>query len=245
MSRDRRHAANSIARTLAGREETCLPALRSLSSVVCLLFSALLCGCESNDGNAPMAESFYLNPYRDVHSMGRVVLVELENGTAYPEISAQMTTALFAALQKKQLFGVTIMQQDDPTWQELRQQLSSLTGLKQIGTMREALKSDGLMVGTITQYVPYPRMILGLRLTLLDLTDGQVLWGLEQVWDSSDNSTRKRIRSWSSAASLREDLVVMSSLNFTKFVAYEIAQTFEQKKAPPATAGPVRTTWQY
>jgi hypothetical protein len=193
-----------------------------------------------------MAESFYLNPYKDVHSLGRVSLVELDNVSAYPDIAPQMTTALFNALEKRQFFGLNIIHQDDPSWRSLRQSLDSLDPLKQIGAMRETLKSDGLLVGTITQYQPYPRLVIGLRLKLLDLTDGQLLWGLEQVWDSSDISTRKRIQHWSSAASLREDLVVMSSLNFSKFVAYETAQTFQQKKENTATTtSPVPTTWQY
>jgi hypothetical protein len=193
-----------------------------------------------------MAESFYLNPYRDVHSLGRVALVELDNMSAYPDIAPQVTTALFAALQKRQLFSLNTIRQDDPSWRSLRQNLDSLDNLKQIGVIRETLKSDGLLIGTITQYQPYPRLVIGLKLKLLDLTDGQLLWGLEQVWDSSDISTRKRIKHWSSAASLREDLVVMSSLNFSKFIAYETAQTFEQKKATtPTTTSPVPTTWQY
>jgi hypothetical protein len=218
-----------------------------LSSVLCLLSSVFICGCEADDGNAPMEKSFYLNPYKDVHSLGRVALVELENLSEYPNITSEMTTALHLALQKKQLFGLNIIRQNDPLWQSLRQKLESLDGLKQIGTMRESLKSDAILIGTVTQYQPYPRMVVGLRLTLLDLTDGDVLWGLEQVWDSSDNSTRKRIKHWAGAASLREELVVMSSLNFSKFIAYEAAQTFELSKPAeqPAPTSPVRSTWQY
>ncbi len=221
-------------------------ALGLLPSVLCLLSAVFTCGCEVDDGNAPIAKSYYLNPYKDVHALGRVTLVELENVSEYPGIAAEMTTALYAALQKRQLFGLTVIRQEDPLWQNLRQRLGSVDGIKQIATMREALKSDAVLIGTITQYQPYPHMVLGLRLTLLDLTDGDVLWGLEQVWDSSDKSIRKRIQQWAGVASLREDLVVMSFLNFSKFVAYESAQTFELKKAEaPAPASPVRTTWQY
>ena len=223
--------------------------IRPIPSLGVVLAAGLLvfiCGCESDDGNASMADSYYLNPYKDVRSLGRVALVELDNASSYPDISQEMTAALFSALQKRQLFGLNVIHRDDPTWRNLRQSLDSLEGLKQIAAMRETLKADGLLVGTITQYQPYPRMIVGLRLKLLDLTDGQLLWGLEQVWDGSDNSTRKRIKHWASAASLREDLVVMSSLNFGKFIAYEVAQTFEQKKvATSATTSPVRTTLQY
>jgi hypothetical protein len=217
-----------------------------LSSALCLLSSVFICGCAADDGNAPVTKSFYLNPYKDVHSLGRVTLVELENISNYPGISSEMTTALFAAFQKRQLFGLDVVRQDDPLWQNLHQQLGSLDGLRQIGTMRETLKSEAILIGTITQYQPYPRMVVGLRLTLLDLTDGDVLWGMEQVWDSADGSTRTRIKQWAHAASLREDIVVMSFLDFSKFIAYEAARTFDLKKeTAPSTTSPVRTTWQY
>ncbi len=99
---------------------------------------------------------------------------------------------------------------------------------------RETLKCNGLLVGTVTEYTPYPHMSLGLRLKLLDLTDGQLLWGLEQVWDSSDGDIQRRIKRYfkddlrTGFASLREELVVVSPLKFGKFVAYEVAETFER-----------------
>ena len=108
--------------------------------------------------------------------------------------------------------------------------------MRQLVALRETLRSNGLLLGTITQYQPYPHMVIGLRLKLLDLTDGQLIWGMEQVWDSTDKSIQKRIKRYfkeqlrSGHAPLNEELVVVSSLNFCKFVAYEVATTFR----PPA-----------
>ncbi|MCU0918141.1 MAG: hypothetical protein MUC88_26795, partial [Planctomycetes bacterium] len=90
---------------------------------------------------------------------------------------------------------------------------------------------NGLLLGTVTKYEPYPHMVLGLRLKLLDLTDGQLLWGMEQVWDSSDRTIRKRIQTYlrtrqrSGQSALQEELVIASPTNFCKFVAYEVAST--------------------
>jgi hypothetical protein len=207
---------------------------------------ALVCGCQCDDGNAPMADSYCLNPYKDVRSLGRVALVELNNTSSYPDISSDMTTALFVALQKRQLFGLNVVHQDDPVWVSLRRDLDSADGFKQVVEMRETLKSDGILVGTITEYQPYPRMVVGLRLKLLDLTDGQLLWGMEQIWDTTDRSVRKRIKDWTSQSPLRDDIVVMSATNFSKFVAYEVAQTFVDTKEPSKSAAmAVPTTWQY
>jgi hypothetical protein len=74
-------------------------------------------------------------------------------------------------------------------------------------------------------------MAIGLRLKLVDLRDGQLLWALEQIWDSSDKTTEHRIKSYfkyqmrSGFAPLREQLVAISPLEFIKFVAYEVAET--------------------
>lgn len=204
-----------------------------------LMLTAQLClasGCGSSRNGSGMNNSYYINPYKDLSTLGRVALVELDDKSGYPTISGDVTKALFVALQKKQIFGVTIVSHDDPEWRGLQENLDSLQALQKLLTMRETLKCNGLLVGTITEYEPYPRMAIGLRLKLLDLTDGQLLWGFEQVWDTADRNIEKRIRAYfrdelrSGVASLREELVVVSSLKFGKFVAYEVAETLDRKQ---------------
>jgi len=208
--------------------------VRAVLSLLPTALLALTCGCESPLNHSGMTNSYYLNPYKDLNTLGRVALVEFDNNSSYPNISTDMTSALFVALQKKQIFGLTIVRQDAPEWRGLQENIDSLQALKKLLAMRETLKCNGLLVATITEYQPYPRLAIGLRLKLLDLTDGQLLWGLEQVWDTADKSIEKRIKQYfkdelrSSVASLREELVVISSLRFTKFIAYEVAQTLNR-----------------
>lgn len=198
----------------------------------------VLCGCQSPTIPSAMADSYYINPHKSLSTIGRVALVELENKSAYPNISTDMTDALFSAVQKQQIFGVTIVHQDNPDWRGLQDNLDSLQTLKKLLALRDTLQCNALLVGTITQYQPYPRMAVGLRLKLLDLTDGQLLWGLEQVWDSADGSIQKRIKDYfkteqrSGFAPVQEQLVAISSLQFGKFVAFEVAQTLDQGKKP-------------
>ncbi len=214
------------------RAKPCHTAL-ALAPVVLLV---LICGCESPLNHNGMSNSYYLNPYKDLTTLGRVALVEFDNDSGYPNISADVTQALFTALQKKQIFGLTIVRHDDPQWRGLQENIDSLQALKKLLAMRDTLKCNGLLVATITEYQPYPRLVIGLRLKLLDLTDGQLLWGLEQVWDTADKSIEKRIEQYSRSdlrsgvASLREELVVISSLRFAKFVAYEVAGTLDRRE---------------
>lgn len=193
----------------------------------------LLCGCESSQDISPMADSCYLNQDKDLGSLGRVALVELESLPQHPGISGEVTQALYVAIQKKQTFGITLIRKDDPGWPDLQEGIDSFQALRRLAAIRKTLQCGGLLVGTITQYQPYPHMTIGLRLKLLDLTDGQLLWGCEQVWDCADGNLQKRIAAYlkgetrSGAAPRREELVTMSTINFAKFVAYEIGETFE------------------
>ncbi len=196
----------------------------------------LACGCESDKQSRPMAGSYYLSPYKDLHRIGRVALLEIAGTSDDPQIAAALTEALFLEAQKKQVFGVTVVRRSAPAWQELQENLDSSQTLRQLATAREALNCNGLLVGTLTEYRPYPHLAIGLRLKLFDLTDGQLLWGMEQVWDSSDRSTQKRIKAYlkedrkAGHSPLREELVIVSPLNFCKFVAYDVASTFERVK---------------
>ena len=102
--------------------------------------------------------------------------------------------------------------------------------------MRCKLKCNAILIGTVNIYQPYPHMSIGLELRLLDLADGQLLWALEQIWDTTDKTTEQRIGNYSQAemrsgfAELQEQLVVVSSLRFVKFVAYEIAETLQSQR---------------
>jgi hypothetical protein len=211
--------------------------------VLTILLSAGLLGCRS-PLTTSAADSYYLNPNKNLRTIGRVALVEPNNESSYPQISTDVSEALFLALQKNQLFGLTPIKQDSPDWRNLQANLDSAYPLQQLSVMRQTLKCDAVLIGTITEYRPYPHLTVGLRLKLLDLTDGQLLWGIEQVWDSADKYTEKQIKSYhnsemrSGLTSLHEELVAISSINFIKFVAYEVAQTLQPRKSNKITFSP-------
>jgi hypothetical protein len=194
--------------------------------------AVLLSGCITYyRGSAPSADHYYINPNKSLSAVGRVVIVELNNNSSYPEISNDVTEKMYQALQKKQIFGLTVVRQDEPLWRSLQVDLDSKYTLDQIIAIHETLKCDALLLGTITEFRPYPHMIIGLRLKILDLRDGQLLWALEQVWDSADKTTEYRIKDYfrsqkrSGYAPLQERLASVSSLEFIKFVSYEVAET--------------------
>lgn len=212
---------------------------RTVSSFVscaywCVVLSPLAvlpAGCRTNQPAAPSAAYYYLNPDKTLTAVGRVAIVEMENKSSYPDVSADVTTALFQALQKRQVFGLTVVNREDPSWRNLQLEGNSTYGLDQMLSIREALRCDGLLVGTITEFRPFPHMAVGLRLKLLDLRDGQLLWALEQVWDSADKTTEKHIKDYFKSekragfAPLNEQLAAVSPLEFIRFVSFEVAET--------------------
>lgn len=204
---------------------------RACRCIVLAMLAVLPAGCRTHQPAAPLAAYYYLNPGKTLTGVGRVAIVEMENNSSYPQVSADVTTALFQALQKKQVFGLTIVHRDDPSWRSLQLEGDATYGLEQMLSVRETLKCDGLLVGTITEFRPFPHMAVGLRLKLLDLRDGQLLWALEQVWDSADKTTEKRIKDYFKSekragfAPLHEQLAEVSPLEFIRFVSFEVAET--------------------
>ncbi len=207
--------------------------MNSVKIFYLLFITALFSGCRVCAPPPPPAEFYYLNSQTPLSSVGRVALVELLNDSAFPKISADVTDALFQALQKKQVFGLSVISVSHPDWQTLNQKLHSDYTTTQLAEIRGTLKSDAVLFGAVTGYQPYPHLSIGLRLKLIDLQDGRLLWALEQVWDSADKTTECRIEKYfkqqmrSGFAPLKEQLVAVSPIEFNRFVAYEVAETLQ------------------
>lgn len=199
-----------------------------------LFISALLiflCGCGIYRAPMPLADYYYFNPDKNLADIGKVALIQLNNNSNYTEISEDATKSLYEELQKKQVFSLRVVPENDPAWRSLQIDLDSSYTIEQLVTIRKALRCDAVIFGTVTEYTPYPHMIIGLRLKMVGLDDGQLIWAFEQVWDTTDKKTEYRIRKYlqnqtnTGATNLSERLVTISSIKFLKFVAYEVAQT--------------------
>ena len=178
---------------------------------------------------------YYLNPNRNLSAIGRVALLEFNNNSRYPKVSDDVMQALHRAIQKKQIFGLVQVAASDPAWRSIRLETDAKYSLEQLAAMRRSLDCNAALVGTITEYQPYPQLTLGLRVRLIDLNDGELLWAAEQIWDTADKTTEARINHYfykqmrSGYDPLRQELIIVSSLKFIKFVAYELAETLKPK----------------
>ena len=191
----------------------------------------MVSGCNSFTNTSEPANYYYQNPNKGISSVGRIAIVELQNESNYPQMSTDITDALFQALQKKQVFGLSIVRQRDPLWKSLQLQPDTTYSLEEMAAMRQTLKCDGVLIGTITDFKPYPHTAVGLRLKLIDLSDGELLWGLEQVWNSSDKITENKIKRYlketkgSNSNNADERITLISPIEFIRYVSFEVAQT--------------------
>ena len=179
----------------------------------------------------PETGHYYINPYADFSTVGKTVVFELDNLSTRPGLSTDLTEAITDAVRKKHLFSLSTLYRDAAAWRNLDLNDTASYSLEELSAIRNQLKADAVLFGRITQYYPYPHMLVGLHLKLIDLRDGRLLWATEQVWDSTDKRVERRMRLFFNSQMragyqpLDWELLITSPRAFNKFVACEVAQT--------------------
>jgi hypothetical protein len=197
-----------------------------------ILFSLLIsAGCSGHNTSQLAIDGHRRTGAVSHRGIKTLCLVELENKTSFPLISADITESLYQAIQKRDLFDLTELRAADNNWKNLPIGTDSPFTLEQVMAARKMLGFDAIMVGTVTSYTPYPHMAMGLHLKIIDLRDGQIVWKTEQIWDTADKNMEERIKKYyqdqlrPGFSPLDEKLAMMSSINFLKFISFDIAKT--------------------
>ncbi|MBP6124299.1 MAG: hypothetical protein KA469_00205 [Phycisphaerae bacterium] len=188
-------------------------------------------GCHVQQPVQRAEGNYYLNPSADFLHLGKVVMLELENLTLYPEQGRDFSEALADGLGKKHLFSVRLVRRSDPSWQ--RFDLDSIRQYtpQQLAEIRQNMGADAVIFGTINRYSSYPHLMLGVHLKMLDLRTAEIVWAIEDVWDSTDQSTQKRMEQYfetemrTGYEPLNWKILENSPRYFNKFVVYEITRT--------------------
>ena len=156
--------------------------------------TVFLPGCMIIRTSAPQSSHYYVNPYADFQGIGRVVVFEFENLSNSAGLGKVLTETLTENIRKRQLFGVSSLLCSDPAWLSLDLNDSSSYSLEKLASIQAQLNADAILFGSITQHYPYPQMLTGMHLKMIDLRDGRLLWAIEQVWDSTDKSVEERMK---------------------------------------------------
>lgn len=209
--------------------------------IACLTCVTIITGCTSSEQIEikPDLNCSYTNKNIDLASIGRVTFVELKQYAADETIAQNATDSLFLSMQKKQFFGIDIIRQNDPKWKSLQLDPDRSYTLDQLSVLHKTVRNKVIIVGTVTQFKPYPHMTMGLRLKMIDLRNGDLIWAFEQIWDCNDQNTKQRIKQYfksknqSGSDELNEQLIAKSSKKFIDFISYEVAQTLDQLAKHP------------
>jgi len=177
----------------------------------------------------------------DVRAMdlGRVVFVGLDAPLLDRPVAAETTEALYRAIQATSLFHVDVVPPDHPALAGVDVNRPGGLTLRDLSALRKALGCNALLVGSMTQFRAYPRMHMGLYLRLLDLRRGRLLWGVDHVWEATEQATAGRIRHFyrdvmhEGADTVESDLASFSPRAFQKFIAWEVARSLTTPNRPP------------
>jgi hypothetical protein len=211
------------------------------ASLLLLAAGPLVSGCWQM-GGAPSPPIGYVASWQRITHLRRVVFVELgASGGCEPGLAKDMTRSLASAIQGRGLFHVDLVQRSDPVCRDLSLDHMGALRLDEIAQIRDALGCDAVLLGRVSHFQPFPRMQLGLVVKLMDVRDGELLWGIEHVWDTTDRDTERRIRAYfhrevrSGYEPMGYELVLKSPRAFERFIAHEVANTLRERKLPAET----------
>ncbi|MEN6309380.1 MAG: hypothetical protein ABFD91_16660 [Anaerohalosphaeraceae bacterium] len=195
-------------------------------------------GCTKVEEKAvPPSGHFYLDKTADFSSIGRVVLLELENqSVSNPELAKTLTQELSDGIGKKHLFSMQTIYEADSGWQSLDLGQIKTFSMQQWAALRKQLKADAVLFGTITRYRSYPQLLAAINVKMVDLRDGKLLWAIEDVWDSTDKNTELRIKDFfetemrTGYQPMNWQVVLNSPKAFHKYIVYEITRTLPENK---------------
>lgn len=196
-------------------------------------------GCQIQEPVERPVGNYYLNPSADFEQIGKVVLLELENPTLHPEQGRNFSEILADGLGKRHLFSIRLVRRSDPSWQRFDLDSVRSSTPQQLAQIRQNLGADAVVFGTINRYDSYPHLLLGLQVKMLDLRTARIVWAIEDVWDSTDRMTQRRIRRYfetqmrTGYEPLNWKIFENSPLYFNKFVAYEITDTLPKIQSVP------------
>lgn len=204
--------------------------------LISLATAAAVTGCTKPQTPAE-AIGYYLRP-NGTRDVSRVVFIEFAKDNENPRIAEEATNAMLQAIQNKKLFHIEVIKRTDAVCQDLNLSKSHAYTFDELAAMSKTLKCDAILIGRVDRFQPYPRMMIGLYMQLLDLRQGSLVWAVDHVWDTTDKRTEERIQKYFGKIikdryePVDWELAIMSPRAFLKYVAYEAAETLVP---PPPT----------
>ena len=163
-----------------------------------------------------------------VHS---VAFIELDSPAEFRDIAHEASRAVLEAIQARKRFQLRLVSRETPVVRDHLPPDGQPLALADLAALRRQLNADGLIIGTLRDFQPYPRMKMSLRLNLIDARRATVLWTVDDVWDSTERKTAERVERYFGSQQSDEfrpadwRLALMSPKAFEGFMAFEAAST--------------------
>jgi hypothetical protein len=140
------------------------------------------------------------------------------------------------SLGKKHLFSIRTIYRTDTEWKALNLDKAQSFSTQEMVEARKQLNVNAILVGTMTRYQSYPKLLMALNLKLLDLRNSKLLWAMEDVWDSTDKNIEVRVKQFFDSQMrtgyqpMNWQIVINSPAAFHKFVMYEVVSTLPESR---------------
>ncbi|MBI5724571.1 MAG: hypothetical protein HZA50_11470 [Planctomycetes bacterium] len=197
------------------------------SAAIFALAGFMLAGCSTPQPGP----NYYINSPDTLAGIKRVVLIELAQNPFDPPVARQMTDSLFQSIQARRLFHINLLPSNEPVYEQLPVYKTEPFTLEELNMFAQYLDCDAILIGRITRYQTYPKMLVGLYLRMIDVRQGRLVWAIEDVWDTRDKAMEERIKVAFDSnirtgyEPLQWLLVMRSPMAFQKFVADDVAST--------------------
>ncbi|MEM9159480.1 MAG: hypothetical protein AAGB46_10560 [Verrucomicrobiota bacterium] len=156
----------------------------------------------------------------------------------YDHIDFSLVEENFAQeLIKKNLFEVHVVTPEDMNERFSRERYSSADYLptKLLSKLHEAYAIDGVLLVDVSYFSAYRPVGLGVRAKLLDGHTGEIVWAMDQLFDSSVPAVSNAAREFYKTQSLLQypmndtTFVLHSPNRFSKYVAESVFSTISNK----------------
>jgi hypothetical protein len=198
---------------------------------VCAILT-IAAGCNVTSMSASKQDFCYIDKQK-LYSTASVAFIELYNESEYTNVQVEVTDELYHAIMKKQLFTLNLIKQNAESWKSIDYHPGSKLTLEQLYQLQQSLNTKAILLGTVTDFKPYPHLLLAMKLDMLDINDGRTIWAAEQVWDAADKNLEQRVKKYiqsqmrTDRTADRDKLTFISTKDFIKFVCYELAETMK------------------
>lgn len=174
----------------------------------------------------------FLSDPRDFDTVRRVMILPFNETHDVQSSSDPLREAFLNELVKIQRFEVVPLPSVASEHEEIHTSLvRGKLSTDALVTLSQRYQIDGVLIGTVSSYRPYPPMRLGLRVQLVSLHSGRTVWAAEGLFDANDARTREDLQHYAETFAAAEaslhgwELNLIAPSKFAHYVAHRLTGT--------------------